>query len=430
MDGMVFRARVRWHRAMMLASLLALWSAVGLAAEPQAAAEPRTLRDEAQGFLPEPRIIARAIDVAIRTMGDGSAERKEGFYAELGGMITGAGWISLGPGYRQWLLRENLLADVSAGYSWRGYKSAQATIEAPSLLKNRLRIGTQYRWQDFAQITYFGSGPDSSEDARSEFRLRSQDVAAYAQLRLAPWLSVRAQTGWLQHPELLPPGGHFQRGFPSTLDQFPTDPAVVRDTQPSYWYQGLTVAADTRDTPGHPVRGGLYRAAVAHYDDRNGGAFSFRRYDVEAAHFLPLASERVVVALHGWMVTSDASTGQPVPFYLMPSLGGHNTLRSFVDYRFHDRNMLVVNAEARVALFTHVDAGAFVDAGDVAGGVTTLDLAHRSYGVGLRLHSTQATFARFDVAHGREGWRVVFRLNDPLQLSRRAGRSAVAPFVP
>ncbi|MGE3512620.1 MAG: BamA/TamA family outer membrane protein [Vicinamibacterales bacterium] len=430
MDGMVSPARVRRHRAMMLVSLLALWPAVGLAAEPQGPTEPSPVRDEAAGFLPEPRIIARAIDVAVRTMGSGSAERKEGFYAELGGMITGAGWISLGPGYRQWLLHDNLWADVSAGYSWRGYKSARATLEAPSLLKSRLSLGTQYRWQDFAQITYFGSGPESSEDARSEFRLRSQDVAVYAQLRLTRLLSLRGQTGWLQHPALLPPGGHFQRGFPSALEQFPMDPAVVREVQPNYWYQGLTVAADTRDTPGHPVRGGLYRAAVAHYDDRNGGAFSFRRYDVEAAHFLPLASERVVLALHGWMVTSDAAAGQPVPFYLMPSLGGHNTLRSFVDYRFHDRNMLVVNADARVALFTHVDVAAFVDAGNVSSHVTTLDLAQRSYGVGLRMHSTQATFARVDVAHGHEGWRVVFRLNDPLQLSRRAARSAVAPFVP
>jgi hypothetical protein len=33
-----------------------------------------------------------------------------------------------------------------------------------------------------------------------------------------------------------------------------------------------------------------------------------------------------------------------VPFYLLPSLGGKNTLRGYYDYRFHDRNMEVFNA--------------------------------------------------------------------------------------
>jgi hypothetical protein len=50
-------------------------------------------------LLPEPHAITRAIDFAIRTMGDGSRE-KSGIYPEMGNMITGAGWIAIGPGYR------------------------------------------------------------------------------------------------------------------------------------------------------------------------------------------------------------------------------------------------------------------------------------------------------------------------------------------
>ena len=108
------------------------------------------------------------------------------------------------------------------------------------------------------------------------------------------------------------------------------------------------ITADSRDFPGHPTRGGLARAAAAHYSDRDSHLFSFGRYELEGAHFLPLADSRVVVALHGWMVTSDTNEGQFVPFYLQPSLGGHNSLRGYDDYRFHDRNLMLVNAEARV----------------------------------------------------------------------------------
>jgi outer membrane protein assembly factor BamA len=118
-----------------------------------------------------------------------------------------------------------------------------------------------------------------------------------------------------------------------------------------------------------------------------------------------------------------------VPFYLQPALGGHNSLRGYADYRFHDRNMLLVSVEARVAMMTHVDAAVFLDAGNVAARVAGLDLGKRSYGAGLRLHSRRMTFARIDVARSDEGWRFLLRLDDPLNLARLARRTAPAPFV-
>ena len=83
-----------------------------------------------------------------------------------------------------------------------------------------------------------------------------------------------------------------------------------------------------------------------------------------------------------------------------------NTLRSFTDYRFHDDNMLLANAELRLALMTHLDLAVFADAGNVAARAGDLDLDKRSYGAGFRLHTRRETFAMVDVAHGDEGWRV------------------------
>lgn len=155
-----------------------------------------------------------------------------------------------------------------------------------------------------------------------------------------------------------------------------------------------------------------------------------RRYEAEGAQFVPVSRDRVVLAFHGWLVASDTGPGSVVPFYLLPSLGGNSTVRAYTDYRFHDRNLLVLNAETRVALFTHLDAAVFVDAGNVAARVGDLNLDKRGYGVGLRMHTRRSTFARFDVAHGDEGWRFLFRLTDPLHLSRLSRRTAAIPFVP
>jgi outer membrane protein assembly factor BamA len=157
--------------------------------------------------------------------------------------------------------------------------------------------------------------------------------------------------------------------------------------------------------------------------------FSFKRYEVEGAHFAPLGSH-VVVALHGWLVASQPDEGQVVPFYLQPSLGGHNTLRSYADYRFHDRHLMAMNAEGRVAVMTHVDAAVFFDAGNVARQLGDLNFDKRSYGAGIRVHTRRQTFARVDVARGGEGWRLLLRVSDPLDLSRLSRRLVNAPFVP
>ena len=130
---------------------------------------------------------------------------------------------------------------------------------------------------------------------------------------------------------------------------------------------------------------------------------------------------------------SETSNGNTVPFYLLACLGGQNTLRGYDDYRFHDRDMQVFNAESRWALFRHVDAAIFADAGKVASEASDLDFKHMrtSYGAGLRVHSRTSTIGRLDVGHSTEGWQVVFKITDPFKRSTLSGgRTEVIPFVP
>jgi hypothetical protein len=92
--------------------------------------------------------------------------------------------------------------------------------------------------------------------------------------------------------------------------------------------------------------------------------------------------------------------------------------------------MFLMNVEARIAMMTHVDAAVFVDAGNVAARISDLNLDKKSYGAGLRIHNRRQTFARLDVAQGSEGWQLLFRLTDPLNLSRLSRRATPVPFVP
>jgi hypothetical protein len=289
------------------------------------AAPPRRSA-EATAIFTEPGVIARGIDAATRMLGDGS-DVKDGFYPELSNMPTGAGWITAGPGYRHWFFGDQMFIDASAAISWRAYKMAQARFELPQLTRSRLALGAHARWQDLTQITYFGDGPDSLETSRSEYRLTSTNIAAYATVRPLRWLAVGGRVGWLDRPTVLPPAGSFQRGNPATEEVFSSDPVFSMDVQPSFGYREAAVTVDTRDHRKHPTKGGLYRAAWTGITDQDQGAFSVHRSEAEAAHFIPLSRSRVVLALHGWLAASDTPAGATVPFYLQPSLGGHNTLR-------------------------------------------------------------------------------------------------------
>jgi hypothetical protein len=395
----------------------------------QEAVVPPQARAAAPGFFPEPHIIVRAIDFATRTMGDGGGD-KSGLYPEFSNMITGAGWISIGPGYRRWFGGDRVVADASAAMSWRSYKMARASVEITNLVRSRLAIGSEVKWQDFTQNTYFGDGPDSLESDRSEYRLKSLDAIGYANVRPAKWLTIGGRAGWLRSPTLLEPGGKFRRDYPATEMVFPDEAPFARAAQPDYLHGELSVTADTRDHRSHPHLGGLYRGAWIRFADRAGGDFSFQRFEAEGAHFVATDDSQVTVAAHGWLVASDTAEAHEIPFYLMPSLGGSNTLRAFPNYRFHDRHFVVANVELRLAMLAHVDAVMFVDAGNVAARMADLNFDKRSIGLGLRVHSGTATFARLDVAAGPDGWRFTISTSDPLHLSRLSRRTAPIPFVP
>ena len=367
----------------------------------------------ATGLIAEPRILTTVMNATDRSLLTGR-ERDDGVYVELGNMITGAGWISAGPGYRRHVLNDRAVADVSAALSWNLYKVAQARLDFPHLAHDRISVGAQVMYQDLMEIDYFGNGEDSLRSNRVAYRLKNGDVVGYTSIRARRWLSVDGRFGWIPQAK---------------LSRAPAD----RDLPvPPYAHGDVSVAADWRNNTGHPTRGGRYRATAAGYFDRDTGANSIQRFEIEGSQFVPL-TVNWLLALHGWEVFSVASSGHEVPFYLMPSLGGDNTLRGYDDYRFHDNHMQSFNIESRWALLAHVDAAAFVDAGKVASRAGSLDFTHlkTSYGLGFRVHNAAWTLGRMDIGHSAEGWRVFFQVSDPFTRSAPAsGRSAVVPFVP
>jgi Omp85 superfamily domain len=382
------------------------------------------------GVLNDPKLLTAALDIARDKLGDGQGEPKNGWYPEVSNMVTGAGWVAAGPGYRRLFSNDRVLFDSSAALSWHLYKMAQGRVELPKLADDHLVVGVQGMWQDETQVNYFGLGSNSTEDDRSQYRFLTHDVVGYATYKPRSSVALSGEFGWLGRPDVAAPAGSFRGDFPSTRDAYPTDPAVSLATQPPFLHSEAAVTADTRNHRGYPTSGFVYRAALTHYMDRSDGTFSFREYQAEGLQFVPMVARKWTLVLHGWTVASDVPDGHQIPFYLLPALGGNTTLRAYSNFQFHENNLLLVNAESRLHLTPHIDVAVFADAGNVASRFGDLNLDKPSYGAGLRLHTTTTTFARVDVAYGDEGWRVLFSTIEPFRLARIRRHVATMPFMP
>ena len=131
-------------------------------------------------------------------------------------------------------------------------------------------------------------------------------------------------------------------------------------------------------------------------------AFTFNRVDVDLRQYASILAERRVLAVRLFASTSEPAAGARVPFYLMPTLGGHDSLRGFRDYRFRGPHAILTQTEYRFEIWSGLDAALFYDAGKVAlrrGDLNFKDLEH-AYGFGFRFNTDNGTILRIDAGFG------------------------------
>jgi outer membrane protein assembly factor BamA len=166
----------------------------------------------------------------------------------------------------------------------------------------------------------------------------------------------------------------------------------------------VATAVDWRTPPGYSGSGGLYRAELANYAQRNGGPYSFRQFEAEAVQLIPILRANWVIALRGMVTTTDTENGHEVPYYLLPSLGGSRNVRGYSTFRFRDRHRILSSVEYRWTPSRFLDMALFYDAGKVTARRADLDFSglESSFGIGMRAVTLNGTALRIEVAHSRE----------------------------
>lgn len=393
------------------------------------APDPPPQQGTNKAILGEPLFLTSVVD-AVKSRKKNEGEISTGPYITFGTGVSGAGWISTGPGYRR-MFGDRFLLDMSAVVSWRQYMSGRARVEVRPRENGSLTLGAQLLAQDWTQVQYYGTGPDSLAGNRSQFRLRANDLTVDATLNPNTVVDVRVRAGMLSRPGISRATGWNRGDYPDTQALFAGAQAPGLTAQPRYWHGDISVSADTLDHADHPTRGLMVELAAAQFHDRDLDRFSFRRYEGTAIGFVPVIGNLWTIGARAKAVGSSTSDGHDVPFYMLPSLG-KSVLRGFETDRFRDRNLMALNLESRLAIFQHLDLAVFADFGRVAPRFGGLGDARteRSMGLGLRLHTGDNTFFRIDAARARgAGWQVLVKLNESLGHSRHQRWATVVPVV-
>jgi outer membrane protein assembly factor BamA len=314
-----------------------------------------------------------------------------------GGSLTG------GAGYRQFY-GDKSSWEIKGLYSVLNYKLIEGSTVSRDHWKGKLTFGGRVGWRDATQVGYYGLGMNTSKDDRANFRFQETYLDGHALYRPVWWIPIRGSVGYEHWNTLQAEGDE-----PSIETKYTPATAPGLGADPSYIHSAVSAGIDWRRSPLYARRGGLYGLTFHDYQNTGGGLYSFQRLDGEVIQHLPILRDTWVLAGRA-RVQTTLNDNDLIPYFLLPSLGGGNTLRGYSTDRFRDRNSLLVNAEFRWLPSPGLDMALFYDAGKVASRRSDLDFSSMKsdVGIGVRFHTPLATVLRVDVAVSNEGWHFVF----------------------
>jgi len=319
------------------------------------------------------------------------------------------GGFTLGAGYTQYVSSYNTL-DVRGSITFSGYKRIEAELVAPELFTRHGSLSVLGGWREATQVGFYGFGMTSAEDNRANYGFTQPYASAL--LELFPTRRLFLVRGGLEVTQWSQGAGS---GSAPSVDEVYTDATLPGlGTKPVYWHTQATVGVDSRrPARGYARRGGFYGVTAHDFTDHD-KTYGFNRIDYEAIQHIPILRDTWVVSLRARAETTYDKSGQQIPFYMMPSLGGGSTLRGYSSWRLRDLHSLLLQGEWRMMANRFFDVALFYDAGKVAASRSDLDLSRMKtdFGVGFRWHGLARTPLRIELAKGSEGFSLVFAASE------------------
>jgi hypothetical protein len=330
---------------------------------------------------------------------------------KFGGIPTGGGF-SLGPQYaRQDLLADHLTWNTYVAGSTRKWYGGASSLDFHDLFNGHLELKADGGYENSASVWYFGEGPNSSKNDKTDFD-REFTTTHFA--ALSHFFDQKLTVGYIVGGLLVHVGPGDLSGTPPT-QQFFTGADTPGLSQQSNFITGTTTVQLDLSRPGFSNPEGLQlEANDSQFFDRSGNQANFHLLETQATYYLPLTNGMRTLVFRARNETAFAENNQVVPFYLQPTLGGPDDLRGYDRYRFYADGNSVATAEYRWSISQTLEMSIFGDGGNVyqrPGLIGFRDL-HGDGGFGFQIKNKQASVMRFDVGFSPEGVHVWFVFND------------------
>ena len=389
-------------RPMRGAAWLAVTTMFLFAPDPAMAQESRTeiIRQEQADKLrtvtsPEPnraeKIVNRLEDWGLLT------GEPRGVYPLLDSVYPGGGFAA-GLGARKPFGDDGAVGVIGA-YSINSFWRGQTDLTLPSFASNRGRVSFTAGYLDAPDVKYYGIGRDSKKEDKTSFGYTPIVGGARLDFNLARSFSVG---GGVKYIDVATGSG---ATGPSIEERFsPADSPGLELDQFTYINSTARAVVDWRRQLGYAGSGGQYRVQFDDFREGDNDRYSFRSLEAEVTQLIPLMRANWVIALRGLTTITDIDETEAIPYFMLPSVGGGKTLRGFPDFRFRDRQRLVMNAELRWTPARFLDMALFYDAGKVAARRGDLDFRdlENSYGIGMRIIGVKGYAFKVEMAHSRE----------------------------
>ncbi|MCZ6752976.1 MAG: hypothetical protein O7E51_14260, partial [Acidobacteria bacterium] len=177
-----------------------------------------------------------------------------GFRVKLGGLVSGSGF-ALGPEYlRRDLASGEVIFRGAAQSSFKGYRKYDLQFSLPGFASDRLFLDFYSVRRNYPGINYYGPGPDSQRDSRSNFRLEDMEFNGTFGVRPIPHLNIGTSLAYL----IMNVGPGTDSRFISSDEIFTPAETPGIERQANFLRHGAFAQYDYRDNPGGPRSGGNY----------------------------------------------------------------------------------------------------------------------------------------------------------------------------
>jgi len=307
------------------------------------------------------------------------------------------------------LFGTGLQLEVPLLVTYRLYESYRFRLNYPLVRgENSERLGLELagRYNSRPSETFYGIGNHSSDVYKSKFRSVSRTAGIALNARIAKAWTLRLEEGYRSIGITSP------RNFTSTKDVFAgTDTPGISDAGGTGLISTVSLQRDTKDRNFLASSGGRQYVEASLNEGLTGGDFSYWRYRAGLQQFFPLSEDhRKVIAFRADVETNREKGGSVIPFFDLPIVGSHSTVRGIPSRRYTDKSSMTASLEYRYRIWRNFDWGVFADTGQVGSQIGDFSLSksrlHTGYGMRLMMRAGEKHAMSIDVAHSREGWMV------------------------